>query len=133
MMKSSIILVYMRHWGFRLDLFSSTTIFLSQSNFHVFFINDLGVHLEMGGGLLVNSDPEQTTSSLSDSIECLRCCPVMHTIFPRLIRSGICLDPYVPYSDAFCSPRRDESPKKCLFVCYMVFLRLVWFCIEKDI
>ena len=59
-------------------------------------IHKLGIHLERGGELLVNSDPEQPMSSLFASIESLMCCPVMQSIFPRFIRASIRLAPCVP-------------------------------------
>ena len=54
------------------------------------------VYLVSGGKLLENIDPEQPMSIFWDSMESLRCCPVMQLLFPRFIRSSICLCPCVP-------------------------------------
>ena len=67
-----------------------------QRDFHGLVIHDLVVHLVNGGKLLENRYPEQPMSSLWAYIESLRCCPVMHLLFPRFIRDSICLCPCVP-------------------------------------
>ena len=59
-------------------------------------IHELGVHLDRRGKLLVNSDSEQTISSVCAYVEYLSCFPVMQYIFLRFIRSSIFLDPCVP-------------------------------------
>ena len=64
----------------------------------------------------MNSEPWQPISSLCASIDSLRCCPVMQSIFLRLIRSIICLAPCVPYRDSIFSPRRDEGTET-MYIC----------------
>ena len=77
-------------------VFSSITMFLSQSNFCVLIIRWLVVNLVRGGGLLENRDPEQPMYILWASVESLRCCPVTQSRLPRFIRAIICLYPCVP-------------------------------------
>ena len=74
-------------------------------------IHEFGVHLVRGEKLLDNRYPEQPMSSLWSSIESLRCCPVVQSLFPRCIRASMCLHPCVPYSEPFFSPRSVEGPE----------------------
>ena len=62
----------------------------------VLVIHEVGVHLERGYKLLVNIDHEHPISIFCASIESLRCCPVMQSLFLRFIRASMCLDPCVP-------------------------------------
>ena len=73
--------------------FYSTTMFFSQRNFHVFVIHEAGAHLSRGNRLFYNRDTDHLMYSLWASIESLRCCPVIQSLFPRLISAVICLDP----------------------------------------
>ena len=71
-------------------------MFFLQINFHVLVIHELGVNLVRGRKLSDNRDPEQPMSSLWYSMESLRFCPVIQSLLPRLVRSGICFYPCVP-------------------------------------
>ena len=51
------------------------------TNFQVLVIHDLVVHLVSNGELLDNRVPEKPISSLSNSIEFLRCYHVMQSLF----------------------------------------------------
>ena len=73
--KSSIIYEYFRHRVFRFFL-SSITFFL-QRNFHMLVIHDLVVHLVSGLKLLENRYPDQYMSSLCNSTESFRYCPMI--------------------------------------------------------
>ena len=83
-------------------------------------IHELGMNLDRGEKLLVNSDPDQPISSLCAPIKYPRCCPVMHSLLPRFIKVGMCLEPFVPYLDTFFIPRRHKGPENmsiCVFEC----------------
>ena len=75
-------------WGF-----SSPTMFLSQSNFHLLVIHEEGVHGRRGQILSDNRKLEHPMSSLFVSIESLICCPVTKSLLPRFISARICLYP----------------------------------------
>ena len=77
-------------WGF-----SSPTMFLLQSNFHLLVIHEEGVHGRRGQILSDNRELEHPMSSLWDYFKSLRCFPVMQLLFPKLIRARICLAPCV--------------------------------------
>ena len=69
--KSSIICESLWHWSFRLGVFSSIAMFLSQGGFRVLVIHELVVYLVSGRKLFDNRDPEKPMSSLWDSMESL--------------------------------------------------------------
>ena len=79
-------------------------------------IYELGVHLERGEKLLDNNYHDQPMSSLWDSIESLRCCHVMQSLFSRFIRDSMCLRPCVPQKDPVFSLRKEEG-SDTLYLC----------------
>ena len=96
LIKCSMICESLRHWGFRIGVFSSTTMFFSQGNFRMLVIHELGIHLVRGWKLLYNRVPENHMSSLWYYVESLRCCSLMQSLFPRFIRGGMCFHPCLP-------------------------------------
>ena len=59
----------------------------------MFVIYEVGVHLRRGEILLENKDPENPMYSLRSSIKSLMFCPVMQSLFSRLISARICFYP----------------------------------------
>ena len=76
---------YLRHWVFRFGVFYSIAMFFLQRDFHLLVIHNLGVHLVSGEKLLENRYPDQPVPSFWYSMESLRCCPVMQSLFPGFI------------------------------------------------
>ena len=92
LMNYSIKYVSLWHWGFKFEFFIPQSCFLHR-HYHVFVIHEAGVNLRRGEILLENREPENPMSSLCASIEYLRCCPVMQSLFPGFISPRMCLDP----------------------------------------